>query len=126
MRVRRLGFALLLLLFGCAPRTSHVLTAQDSGKTIELRPGETIQVVLEGNPTTGYTWEVSPESDAPVEAVGDWEFQPSSRALGAGGQLRLTLKAGRGGQGLLRLVYHRPFEAGTPPLATFEVTIVIK
>ncbi|MEQ1558122.1 MAG: protease inhibitor I42 family protein [Methyloglobulus sp.] len=35
------------------------LTENDSGKTIELKVGDDLEVVLAGNPTTGYVWEVS-------------------------------------------------------------------
>ncbi|MDI6695015.1 MAG: protease inhibitor I42 family protein [Anaerolineales bacterium] len=117
---------LSLLLAGCVSGGAITLTAQDAGKSVEVKAGETFKVTLDGNPTTGYAWEVAADSSAPVTQVGEWEFKADSDAVGAGGKLTLTFQAGQGGQGALKLVYHRPFEAQTPPAETFEVQIVIK
>lgn len=117
---------LAVLMVGCTSAGTQTLTAQDAGKSVEVKAGETFKVTLDGNPTTGYVWEVAADSNAPVTQIGEWEFKADSSAVGAGGKLTLTFQAGQGGQGALKLVYHRPFEAQTPPAETFEVQIVIK
>ncbi len=125
--IKKILFISLLawVIAGCAAAGTRTLTAQDAGKTVNLKAGETFKVTLDGNPTTGYVWEVAADSNAPVTQVGEWEFKADSDAVGAGGKLTLTFQAGQGGQGALKLVYHRPFEAQTPPAETFEVQIII-
>ncbi len=101
------------------------LTAADNGSSITVAPGQTFQVRLEGNPTTGYIW--MPDETAmtiQVEMVGDAEFMADSKATGSGGMMILNFKAGESGQGVLRLVYRRPWESN-PPEKTFEVNVAI-
>lgn len=116
-------FALLAACGGGAPQT---LTQTDAGKTIAVKAGDTFTVVLDGNPTTGYTWEVAPDSAAPVELQGEPAFKAESSAVGAGGQMTLTFKATAPGQGLLRLLYHQPWDQSAPPAETFEVSVTVQ
>jgi predicted secreted protein len=43
--------------------STRVLTYQDCGQTIELRPGETAEIQLKENPSTGYRWSVASPPD---------------------------------------------------------------
>ncbi len=101
------------------------VTENNVGSTVELHQGQTLKVELQGNPTTGYTWEVLPGAESILEQQGEAQFVPASQAVGAGGLVTLTFKAVRVGQASLSLVYHRTFEAGVPPLRTFELTVVV-
>jgi len=103
-----------------------VLTEEDNSKTIQLNSGQKLSITLEGNPTTGYTWEVESPETGPLEQLGEPEFEPSSDALGAGGKITLHFQATSSGEMLLRLVYHRPWEQGVPPEKTFEVKVVVE
>ena len=43
------------------------LTEADNGKTVTVKVGDTVQVILPGNPTTGYSWSTSlSDKDAAV------------------------------------------------------------
>jgi inhibitor of cysteine peptidase len=127
-RKRYLWWSLLLMaliLPACAPRARE-LTEADAGKTITLKSGEVFKVVLQGNPTTGYTW--LPDDKATtvqVTMTEDPDFAPDSKATGSGGRIILTFKAGEVGEGLFRLAYRRPWE-DVAPEKTFEVTIKIE
>jgi inhibitor of cysteine peptidase len=130
--VKRIWFESVLLcltLSACSSpgATSDVrtLTEKDSGSQIELIVGQDLQVSLEGNPTTGYTWEVGEAGTGVIAQVGEMEYQSDSSAVGAGGLMTFRFHAAEAGQTKLRLVYHRPFEKDTPPLKTFEVTITV-
>lgn len=102
------------------------LAADDAGETVTVENGDTFTVTLEGNPTTGYSWEPEDLDTSILEQQGDWEFDPESSAVGAGGMVTTTFKAVGTGTTTLRLIYHRPFEQGVEPLDTWEVTIRVE
>ncbi len=99
--------------------------AADAGKTISLRQGDTLVVTLDGNTTTGYTWEAS-QAVSTLKQVGTAEFVPSSNKLGAPGQITLKFQAVQAGQGTLNLVYQRPFEKGVQPAKTFTINVTVR
>jgi inhibitor of cysteine peptidase len=101
------------------------LTEQDAGKTTSLKVGDTLVISLAGNPTTGYTWEMTPTQGAILSQVGDAEYKPDSGALGASGLISLTFKANTAGHQSLALNYHRPWEKEVPAekVVIFEVTV---
>ena len=98
-----------------------------------MKVGDTISVVLDGNPTTGYSWESAlADEAAPLLTLNggtaiytpdkrgrraSWApaaSTPSSSPQAATGQVELELK------------YWRSFEAQAEPLQTFSATITIK
>jgi inhibitor of cysteine peptidase len=91
-----------------------------------VKQGANVNITLAGNPTTGYTWEVSPGGSSVLEQQGDPAFKPDSSAVGSGGMMTLQFKAAQAGTINLKLIYHRTFEANVAPLHTFEVTIVVE
>ncbi len=117
----------LLALVACVmPGSGPVqLTAKDAGSTVHVKQGATVAVSLDGNPTTGYIWEVAPGSGNLLAEQGDPQFVADSNSLGSGGTMTLRFKAVQAGTSPLKLVYHRPFEQGVPPLQTFDVTVVV-
>lgn len=102
------------------------ITQKDAGTTIRVKQGSLINVTLEGNPTTGYTWEAAPGAGAGLEPQGEPAFKADSSALGSGGMMTLQFKAAQTGTIDLKLIYHRTFEPNVAPLRTFEVTIVVE
>ncbi len=122
--------AILFVLVGCSPAKASAetitITAADAGKTIELHKGNLLVVTLEGNITTGYNWEMLPQSPALLEQQDLPEVVADSEAIGAGGKISLTFQAAQTGKAVLTLVYHRSWEKDVPPEKTFEVTIVVK
>jgi inhibitor of cysteine peptidase len=121
--------ALVVLALGaCGPVAPKQLnlSEKDAGSTVQLRAGDTLEVVLEGNPTTGYQWEVGAGDTAVIKQVGEAQFQPDTSAIGSPGKITLRFTAVAAGQTALKLIYHRPFEQNVPPVKTFEVTVVVK
>jgi inhibitor of cysteine peptidase len=99
---------------------------QDAGKTIQVPSGGTMQVILNGNPTTGYVWEATSVDSSILNQVGKPSFTADSSAIGSGGKMTFSFQTIGSGQTVLQLIYHRPFESGQPALKTFEVTLVVK
>ncbi|MBN1278090.1 MAG: protease inhibitor I42 family protein [Deltaproteobacteria bacterium] len=103
-----------------------MLDEKDAGRTVEIRRGEILEISLQGNPTTGYMWEVDFVDKGVLSQTGEAEFIPDRIARGAGGKVVLRFEAARPGKTALRLVYHRSFEKDIPPVMAFEVNIVVK
>lgn len=117
----------LFLATACSPAKPITLTASDKGSQVSMKVGDQIVITLEGNPSTGYTWEAQSLDTTIFEQVGEATFVSSDPGLvGAGGSLTLTFKAVKAGTASLTLVYHRPWETGIAPMDTFSVSVTVK
>jgi inhibitor of cysteine peptidase len=121
---------ILVLLAGslaaCQAAKPLTIGAQDAGKTITIKNGDTLVVELEGNITTGYTWVPAAQDPQLLTQVGEAEVTPESDAIGAPGMIVLTFQASATGQTVLHLDYKRPWETDVEPIQTFEVTVVVE
>jgi predicted secreted protein len=120
---------LLLFLPACGATGGELVTLHegDANKVISLHPTQKLEVVLEGNPTTGYQWQLSAGDPTVIVQKGDPSVQPSSTAVGAGGTVTTHFQAVAAGQTLLTLVYRRPFEdRNIAPAKVFEVTVSVQ
>lgn len=103
----------------------------DDGKSYTVNKGDIIQVVIPGNPTTGYRWasELTDTDKALLQEMGEPQYAPENRdanLVGAGGTYTLTFKAVEKGQATLKVAYARPWETGVPPLQTFTASLTIE
>ena len=122
-----LMFGLLLTaLSACGTSNEVKLDAGDDGSQVELKAGQTLIVNLEGNPTTGYTWEAAELDEQVLRQVGEAEFKPETDAIGSGGVQTLRFETVNSGQTTLNLVYHRSWEAEEEPAETFSVQVVVR
>ena len=110
---------------GGAPKEVK-LTEKEAGESVEVAKGGTLEITLEGNPTTGYTWEVESVDDKVLKQESEPDFKADSEAVGAGGMMTLKFNAEGAGKTDLKLVYHRPWEEDEPPAETFEVSVTVK
>ena len=121
-----LGF-MIILATACGPAKPVTLTAADKGSQVSLKVGGQIVITLDGNPSTGYTWEAKGLDPTIFKQVGEATFVSSDPGMvGAGGTLTLTFKVLKAGLASLMLVYHRPWETGVDPLDTYSVTVTVK
>ncbi len=122
--------AVLFLLTACAETPSAVdLDAANNGVNLETTTGVTINLTLDSNITTGYSWTFVTEPSADVLKVVSSDYvSPNSSGtpiVGAGGkQFWKFLTTGRGTTSL-KLVYVRPFDP-TQIAKDFTATIVVK
>jgi len=131
LMLRLILVVIVSLLYACSAEASSEkstkpLTEADDGRLIELKIGGKLEIILPGNPTTGFQWEVSEINSAILEPIGEPKFEPSSNAVGSGGNVTLRFEAVGTGQTELKLIHHRPFEENVPPMQTFEVTITVR
>ncbi|MBU0989099.1 MAG: protease inhibitor I42 family protein [Proteobacteria bacterium] len=118
-------FCLIVLLSGCFAGTSIRLYEIDSGRTVKTDPGDTIEIVLDGNPTTGYQWQVRPWNTGILKQTGEPTYQAKSNAIGSGGEVTFHFEASSTGQTSLNFIYIRSFEKNVPPIKSFNVTVVV-
>lgn len=124
-----------MYLAGCGSGSSDnggvlKLGQSDNGKTYTVKTGDTIEIVLAGNPTTGYSWAagMSDIDAALLQQVGEPAYiqeETDNAVVGAGGTYTFTFKAADKGEALLKLNYARSWES-VEPLQTFAVTITIE
>ncbi len=102
------------------------LDERDHGRTVALKTGETLEVNLAGNPTTGYRWETVKTEEAMLKPAGEPEHTPDSGLIGAGGRTTFRVTAAAPGRTGLTLVYRRSWEEKVEPAKTYQVTVVVK
>jgi inhibitor of cysteine peptidase len=92
------------------------------GTRVEAQAGDTIELVLPENATTGYRWEID-EPDGPL-AVQTSEARPAGDAKpGAGGQRHVVVQATGPGSGRLSLRLRRSWEPPEQADETYAVDV---
>ncbi len=113
------GF-LVVALGGCS--TSESLTLDSNGERVTLASGDTIEVTLEGNATTGFSWELVDYDPMVVTTEGEAVYESEDTELvGVGGAWTWTLVAQEPGECVVQFVYRRSWEDEQPE-ATFSFT----
>ena len=98
------------------------LTERDDGSRIQVRVGDTIEICLSENATTGYRWSVDDLDSALFDVAGASADYPG-RAIGAGGQACVRITVRGTGNGAVRLKYSRPWEGADASLKRFTVDV---
>ncbi len=123
-----------LCIFACAQNgkmaggvPDRIKEFSDPSRTIEVAVGERFSILLDSNPTTGYSWQTSGPtvSRGVVFTVSDYEA-PRTNLAGAPGKERLTFTAESAGIEKLTFHYLRPWEKNTEPARTVTFTVVVK
>lgn len=139
--MKRIYFLLIatILLTGCttsAPTPTATLppTAEtpnplpeptDPTQLITVKAGETFELVLSSNPSTGYHWKIIPELDGNrVELVGQNYIAEQPVAPGSGGVDVWTFRALNAGDTTIVLGYYSPDDETNPEeVVTFSIHI---
>ena len=104
------------------------LVETDNGGHFTVKAGDTIEVVVAGNPTTGYEWTALNDDAALLKLVGEPAYvadETDDDIVGSGGTYTFTFTAAGAGEATIELWYARPWES-VQPLRTFEVTVTIE
>ncbi len=99
----------------------------DNGKACTAKVGDTIEVIIPGNMTTGFSWAAAlAEKDAALlQLVGEPTYATDAAPVGGGGTFTFIFKAMAKGEASLKLVYTRPWESDAPD-KTFSATVTIE
>lgn len=125
-----LGLSLCTAGTGCniAPPAPDIFAIgeHNNGESITMPVGGTLELTLDSNPTTGYTWQTKTAPDASLLQVKE-EYLGSAKddkTVGAGGQNRWMMKAMKAGTTKLELVYKRSSESSpSDKIYTFTIQI---
>ena len=124
-----LATLMFALCFSGCSATEKALTEKNNGDSINLKIDDKVEIKLESNPTTGYSWFLSDKVDSTIVSVTDPVFIESKKdkeLVGAGGYEIFTIKAIAEGKIDIILNYERPWEEGVEPIETFEITISVE
>jgi inhibitor of cysteine peptidase len=115
--------ALALLVAACSSSSTVEVGPSDDGTTVDLSEGDTLEVQLEGNPTTGFNWQVAETIDTAVlEQDGDPTFDADAELAGSPGVVTLRFKAVGSGSSPLNLEYKAVAGDGAAE-ATYSLTV---
>ncbi|HID20327.1 MAG TPA: hypothetical protein EYP28_05265 [Methanophagales archaeon] len=96
----------------------------NNNTTINVTTGRFLVITLEGNPTTGYTWEVTePLDELVLRQIGGIVDVPESDLIGAPSKQIATFEVVGAGNATIKMVYHRPWETEEEPLDTFTLNV---
>jgi inhibitor of cysteine peptidase len=134
MRLSSLLFAGFLCAVHClaaepASLPTIVVTGADDGRTIELKPGQSLRVVLESNRTTGFSWTFDRVDAAVLTVLGESVYTAADAKpgmVGVGGTETWRLLAAAPGEQRIQFYYRRPFEPSVPPARTFALTVRVQ
>jgi inhibitor of cysteine peptidase len=118
---------LLALLVSCTYRSAIVLTETDDRRTVAIDAGETLEIRLASNPTTGYRWALANPVEHLEMVGGNASFEPSASALaGAGGHEIFLFRAKTVGREVIDLRYARPWETDAAPARVYQLTVEVR
>jgi inhibitor of cysteine peptidase len=101
------------------------LTEADDGRSVDLYVGETVDVTLPENATTGYRWAIDRLDPGIVEANESKPRYPSGQ-VGNAGQVTFAFKATKAGSGEVLLKYWRHFEGDASVTKRFGIRLNAK
>ncbi|MDB4940655.1 MAG: hypothetical protein JWP97_189 [Labilithrix sp.] len=93
----------------------------DSGKTVDLAPGQSLVLLLAATPTSGFDWSVI-EAPAALGAPTLDFVAAAGGAMGAAGKRKIVFTVAGAlapGEHTVKLGYARSFEKGVAPFKTF-------
>jgi inhibitor of cysteine peptidase len=108
-----------------APKTMVSLTETDNGRTIDIRLGETVQVILPENATTGYRWAIDHYNEEFIEALST-EPHYSAKAVGSGGEVAFIFRGQKIGTGEFVLKHWRHWEGDSSVTERFRLWLHVQ
>ncbi len=121
----------LALLTACTsqPKSSVSVEEKQLGKCpMELNSGQTLNITLPSNPTTGFRWIVTDAAPGVLRSLGPEVYVTPEDAglVGAGGQSTWRYQAYQPGKGRLQMQYQQPWEVDVAPAKTIDCQIEVR
>ncbi len=110
----------------CPPApTARVAAFGEKDTAIRVSTGDTFEIHLSSNPTTGFEWWIRTDLPRPpAELVGQFFAGDEGESMvGAGGEEIWVFRGGEAGTGRIVFDYLRPWETGVQPARSMEFTI---
>ena len=107
------------------PITQQV-NKNDANETFALKAGDTVQLTLPTQPSTGYEWQVKKPEPNVLKLSGKPKFVPNTDTMGAKGKMTWTYSVIGAGKAPVRAVLVGPQAGSTGPAKEFDFTVVAK
>ncbi|QQS28310.1 MAG: protease inhibitor I42 family protein [Sphingobacteriales bacterium] len=107
---------------------SNLFTLEHTGQVAKLKVGDTLNLLLKSNPTTGYSWKIVQLDSLTLQNTGE-KYIPYStepNITGSGGNQWYSFKTIKHGNTKISIVYKRPWEKQTTDLPSFELDLEIE
>ena len=120
--LKRIVSAVTIFFVGCS--SNLVISDENNGSSLTVDIGKVIEVKLDGQISTGYSWEwVSNDSftEADVPKIILVDKMPGGHDITV-----FTLKAVKAGETKLFFKYHRKWENKSKPEKEYSVDVIIK
>ena len=127
-----LAFLAAVLPARIAFAATKVVTDADKGGDVQIKAGDTLEVRLNANPSTGYIWYVHPKSTALLRLTGQTQTKPPEPGEGQPMMVGqpivqiFTFQSKRKGDGILLLHYVRSWEKPALGEVQFTLHVVIE
>ncbi len=129
-RFVRLYFLFVLLAAALFSQTAfaatQVVTDSDKGSTIHLKTGDTLEVRMSANPTTGFMWYLKKESTRLLKLTGQTQTEATEPGVGRPVFQVFEFLAKQPGDGVLLLHYVRSWDPPLPDEQQFQVHVVVE
>lgn len=119
----------LLAACGSQPKSTVSVEEKQLGKCpLQLHAGQTLNIALPSNPTTGFRWVVADAASGVLRSLGPEVYVTPEDAglVGAGGQSTWRYQAYQAGEGRLLMNYQRPWEQDVAPEKTIDCRIDVR
>lgn len=100
-------------------------TIEDSGSTVNMSVDGVFEVNLEGNSSTGYSWQVVSFDSTVIKQLGDSKYEPKDDKTGSSGIYTYEFKTVANGETKLLMVYKRKWEEHKLHDKVFEMNVVV-
>ena len=107
----------------CRRSPSVILTEADNGSEAAVQCGDTVEVCLAENPTTGYRWAVDPAARDSLSPAASEYARSAAAGVGGGGTRRFTFRPDTPGTVSIRLTLRRGWASGAVALKRFTATL---
>ena len=105
---------------------TKVVTDADKGSNVQIKVGDTLEVRLASNPSTGYMWYVHPKSTALLKLTGQTQTDAADPGVGRPIVQVFTFQPRRAGDVILLLRYARAWEKPVVGEEQFTLHVVIE
>jgi inhibitor of cysteine peptidase len=99
-------------------------TASEKGKSAKLPKGESFEISLPENPTTGFRWKITAAGE-PASKMIDEDFHPGA-PVGGQGVHTWRFRAVQQGESEIRMVLQRSWETPAEPAQAFTLRVIVK
>ncbi len=102
-----------------------LIVENDNGRTVDICVGESVEIKLPENATTGYRWEIDGYDDELIEAR-DAEPRYANSAIGSGGAVFFVFQGKQVGTGEIALKHWRHWEGESSVNTRFRIRFQVR